>query len=43
MTFFKVRLRSGAVGIPVESDSEETARHILAGEAICTSREVVLL
>ena len=29
------------MGIPAESDLEETVRHILAGEAICTSREVV--
>ena len=41
MTYFKVRLEIWCDGNPAESDLEETARHILAGEAICTSREVV--
>ena len=41
MAYFKVRLEIWCDGNPAESDLEETARHILAGEAICTSREVV--
>ncbi len=41
MTYFKVRLEIWCDGNPAESDLEETARHILAGEAICTGREVV--